>query len=142
MLNETKGIVETTLSRPNCNGSVLPNAPISPKAKTSEFTLPSTLKAPILSAPLFTKKQKSEGAKFESGKAEDKQTSGVNEISKMHNTNVADATKAAVSLSKVDSNLETNQHFKSSNNQNVKPGGVNQVTSNRPVNPFLKSSIK
>ncbi|XP_008453323.2 protein ENHANCER OF LHP1 1 isoform X2 [Cucumis melo] len=143
LLNETKGTVETTLSRPNCNESVLPNAPTSPKAKTSEFTLPSTLKAPILSAPLFTKKQKSEGAKFESGKTEDKQTSGVNEISKMHNTNVADAaTKAVVSLSKVDSNLETNQHFKSSNNQNVKPGGVNQVPSNRPVNPFLKSSIK
>lgn len=148
--------METTPSRPNCNGSVLPNAATSNtlnsavKAKTPEVTRPSSPKGPILSAPLFTKKLKSEGAKFNSGKTEDKQTSGVNETSKRQNakgtentgdTNVADV-KKAVSLSKVESNLETNQHFKSSNSQKVQAGAVNQVQCNRPSNPFLKSSIK
>lgn len=145
MLNETKGTVETTLSRTNCNGSVLPNAATNTTLnsavndKGSEVTRPSSPKRPILSAPLFTKKLKSEGAKFNS-KTEDKPISEVNETSKVQNTkgtenssetNVTDA-KKAMSLSKIASNLETNQQFKS----------ANQVQSTRPSNPFLKSTLK
>ncbi|XP_022968783.1 WD repeat and HMG-box DNA-binding protein 1 [Cucurbita maxima] len=141
LLNEAKGTMETTtLSRSNCSGSVLPNAGSSSstlncavKGRSSEVTRPSSPKGPILSlsAPLFTKKLKSDGAKFNDGRTEDKQSSGVVKKGTENSggdTNVAAAdVKKAVSLSKIESTtLETNQHLNSCNSQKVKAEDVNQ----------------
>ena len=156
MLNEAKGTMETTtVSRSKCSGSVLPNAATSSstlncavKGRSSEVSRPSSPKGPILSAPLFTKKLKSDGAKFNDGRTEDKQSSGVVKKGTENSggdTNVAAAdVKKAVSLSKIESTtLETNQHLNSCNSEKVKAGDVNQQPQcTRPSNPFLKSSIK
>lgn len=150
MLNEAKGMKQTTLPSSSSDAPVMANVAVSKAlvssetSKTSETVISSS--SPKLTAPLFTKKAKSqEGAKGGIKKTEQKQTTLLDDIDKEKKVdevkNAGEARKIG-EMSQIQTDRPSNPFIKSSNKQEVKKVGENQVQSHRPSNPFLKSSIK
>lgn len=150
MLNEAKGMKQTTLPSSSGDAPVMANVAVSKTlvssetSKTSETVISSS--SPKLTAPLFTKKAKSqEGAKGGIKKTEQKQTTLLDDIDKEKKVdevkNAVEARKIG-EMSQIQTDHPSNPVIKSSNKQEVKKVGENQVQSHRPSNPFLKSSVK
>ncbi|KAK7845380.1 wd repeat and hmg-box dna-binding protein 1 [Quercus suber] len=150
LINEATGMKQTT--RPSSSGDapVVANVSVSKSlvssetSKTSETVISSS--SPKLTAPLFTKKAKSqEGAKGGIKKTEQNQTTLLDDIDKEQKVdevkNAGEARKIG-EMSQIQTDRPSNQFIKSSNKQEVKKVGENQVQSHRPSNPFLKSSVK
>lgn len=144
LLNEAKGTKQTTLPNSSIDAPVMANVAVSKTlassetSKTSETVLSSS--SPKLTAPLFTKKAKSqEGAKVGIKKTEQNQTMLLDDIGKGKKV---EEVKNAGEMSQIQTNRPSNLFIKSSNNQEVTKVGENQVQSHRPSNPFLKSSVK
>lgn len=144
MLNDAKGTKQTTLPNSSIDAPVMANVAVSKTlassetSKTSEAVFSSS--SPKLTAPLFTKKAKSqEGAKVGIKKTEQNQTMLLDDIGKGKKV---EEVKNAGEMSQIQANRPSNLFIKSSNNQEVTKVGENQVQSHRPSNPFLKSSVK
>lgn len=145
LLNENQGTKQTILPNPKGDAPVMADVALSKtftSAETkeiSEAVIPLSL--PKLTAPLFTKKRKSqEGTKFGIKKTEQNQTplpdGGKEDRAKNcregeeDRGNVSGTIKSSIAF------------MKSSDKQDVKRVEENQVQSHRPSNPFLKSSIR
>ncbi|KAG6675432.1 hypothetical protein I3842_15G101000 [Carya illinoinensis] len=115
-------------------------------SETSETVIP--LLSPKLTAPLFTKKAKSqEVAKVGTKKAEHDQTPVLGELGKEkrkedRGDKSSGELRKAGETSQVQPNRSSNPFVKSSNKKEMTKLGENQAQSPRPSNPFMKSSIK
>lgn len=96
--------------------------------------------SPALSAPLFTKKAKSQ----EEAKTGIDKTAAVNETVKAKNkgNDASDREGKAGEIRQVQSHHPQDPSIKSSNKQEVKKLEASIAQPSRPSNPFLKSSIK
>lgn len=147
MFTESKGTLQT----------ILPSSSRIASTKDVSFTKPSVstemssgletdnlLSSPKLSAPVFTKKAKSQGAKVEA----ENQTAKLDDVGK--GKKIEDVKNAASNTGELKKVGEVHQvqptrpfnPFSKSLNNQEKKSEVNQVQSNRPSNPFLKSSVK
>ncbi|KAL5544857.1 hypothetical protein UlMin_008641 [Ulmus minor] len=151
MLTDSKGTNQTILpsSKPsNTNVAFAKTLVSAEKSNASESD--TLLSSPKLSAPLFAKKSKSQGAKAVMERTELNRTAAANDISKVNkiettnsaNANTAGELKKTGEMQQAESHRPFNPFAKSLNNQEKKGGEGDQVQSHGPSNPFLKSSIK
>ncbi|KAG7944341.1 hypothetical protein I3843_15G095200 [Carya illinoinensis] len=140
LLNETIGMKEKPLPNSMADARMMADIAVgktltsAETSKTSETVI--TLLSPKLTAPLFTKKAKSqEVAKVGTKKAEHDQIPVLGELGKEKRKDHR-GDKSSAELRKAG---ETSQ---SSNKQEMTKLGENQAQSHRPSNPFIKSSIK
>ncbi|PON84352.1 Guanine nucleotide-binding protein, beta subunit [Trema orientale] len=149
LLSESKGTLQTILpssSRYALTKDVAFTKSSASTERSSDLETNGLLSSPILSAPLFTKKAKPQGAKVEvenqTAKLDDtgkgKKIEEVKNAAKVNNTGEL---KKVGELNPVQPTRSFNPFSKSLNNQEKK-AEVDQVQPNRPSNPFLKSSVK
>ncbi|XP_062116825.1 protein ENHANCER OF LHP1 1 [Humulus lupulus] len=156
LLNESKGTMHSIfpsstrhasakdVAFPKISSSSERSNPLEPDCQSSP---------PKLSAPLFTKKAKLQGAKVEEGKAEANQTAKLDDIGKGKkieevktvakvNPIITGELKKVGELEQIQHTRPFNPFAQSSINQEKKASEVDQVQANRPSNPFFKSSVK
>ena len=142
MLNESNKTAPTIFPSSNHNEPTFAKTSVSAQ-KSSTFETDSLLSSPKLSAPLFVKKAKSQGANGEMGKTQPNQAAMVDGIGKVKKTDESkEAAKDGELHQKQPSQRPFNPFAKSLNNQEKKAGEGDQVQTNRPSNPLLKSFIK
>ncbi|KAF3437994.1 hypothetical protein FNV43_RR20750 [Rhamnella rubrinervis] len=154
MQNESKGTMQTNFPNSNGNASFKNDIALSKTSTSTERSVPSvtdlTLSSPKLSAPLFTKKAKTQ---VTTEKPELNHTAMVNDVGKVKRieevknagklNNEGEAKKAG-EMQQLQSHPPNNPFSKPLNNQEKKTGEIDkvQVQPHRPSNPFLKSSVK
>lgn len=147
LLNESKGALNTSLLKSNSGVSVTSDVAISKtlsSAGTETSEPPVPLPSQILSVPMSIKKVSSQ----EKGKTDQKQIADVDSVVEIRDTEKAKndgnvnslGVKMAGEVLTEQSQRPSNPFLKSSNNQEpVKKADMNQVKSQRPSNPFKKS---
>lgn len=152
MQNESKGCTQTMFPSSNSNTSIKIDIALGKPSTSTERSNPSvsdvTLSSPKLSAPLFTKKAKTQGT---AEKTELNHTATVNDVGKVKNieevkdagklSNAGDA-KMVGEMHQVQPLRPKNPFSKPLNSQEKNTGEIDQVQLQRPSNPFLKSSVK
>lgn len=143
MLNEAKETKQKPLPNSVAHVAVNKTLTSAEKIKTTESAIPLSL--PKLTAPLFTKKAKSqEVARVGIQKTEQNQIPVLDDTEKdkeIEEVKSHGEVKKFGEMSGIQPNRSSNPFVKSSNKEASKLE-ENQVQSHRPSNPFLKSSIK
>ncbi|KAE8125017.1 hypothetical protein FH972_019855 [Carpinus fangiana] len=139
LLNENQGTKQTIFPTSRAGVGLSKTSTSAETKETSEDVIPSS--SPKLTAPLFTKKTKSqEGTKFGIKKTEQNQTLLPDGGKEDRAKNCREGEKDRGNVS---STFRSSIAFmKSSDKQEVKRGEEKQVEAHRPSNPFLKSSIR
>lgn len=153
MQSESIGTIQTNFPKSKSNASFKNDIALSKPSTSTERSIPSvtdfTLSSPKLSAPLFTKKVKTQ---VTTEKTELNHTAMVNDVGKLKKTeevknagklNNEGEVKKAGEMQQVQSHRPNNPFSKPLNDQEKK-GEMDKVPvqPHRPSNPFLKSSVK
>ncbi|ONI08991.1 hypothetical protein PRUPE_5G211000 [Prunus persica] len=145
LLNESKRALETTFPNSNCNASSITNdiAPSKTIFSTEQSKLPGNdipLSSSKLSAPIFTKKAKTQEAKVGIEKTEEKQAAMASDLGKVKTTDGKNGAKVnnAGDMKKVGETSQAQSPAPSNDQEKVKKAEVTR----RASNPFMKKLIK